>query len=458
MAYMKEQLVVAFSKISVLEEMVAGQAAMLTNQQTWNSAMSTESRNTSSRVVEADAKAEAAHTAAKAAENAIRSVDSMAKKAADLAGKALQITADTQNQLRALEASMVAINKKQQDLAQHLSGPPLAQADQAVANSKLLDTSENSIFFAGVQQYRRRLNLHPQSDPIFVVSVLLKEMGIYAGMDSIVLADNAAKARQEARAVIIHMQSNFHKRAAMAIMRRELATQRLQGTAVRDCFPSGEMDTVRRYARYGMELKTTGKVAKFQVVNRKGKPVLQTGARNQNYTDYTGDIPMEVPAADRSPWTLVEGRRKRTYPEGTLTSPNSHPIPGDRQNIQPKHTDKTTWAEQADRELAEIQTTSTSMAGNPGNEVPKRQTVQKQPQPQQRQQRPGDSGETPSGSQQQSEKTSRAGSRSNSRPSTPPPIRNIFDTGLAGHSEKPKEQRQFKTKAAKHLQHSRNGY
>jgi hypothetical protein len=210
MAYMKEQLVVAFSKISVLEEMVAGQAAMLTNQQTWNSAMSTESRNTSSRVVEADAKAEAAHTAAKAAENAIRSVDSKAKKAADMAGKALQITADTQNQLRALEASMTAINKKQQDLAQHLSGPPLAQADQAGANSKLLDTSENSIFFAGVQQYRRRLNLHPQSDPIFVVSVLLKEMGIYAGMDSIVLADNAAKTRQDARAVIIHMQSNFH--------------------------------------------------------------------------------------------------------------------------------------------------------------------------------------------------------------------------------------------------------
>ncbi len=49
-----------------------------------------------------------------------------------------------------------------------------------------------------------------------MISRLLNDMGIYAGMNSIVLADNAAKTRLDTRAVIIHMQSNFHKRAAMA--------------------------------------------------------------------------------------------------------------------------------------------------------------------------------------------------------------------------------------------------
>jgi hypothetical protein len=69
------------------------------------------------------------------------------------------------------------------------------------------------------------------------MSRLMRDMGIYAGMDSIVLADNAAKSRLEVRAVIIHMRSPFHKRAAMVILRRELASQRLPGTTVRDCFP-----------------------------------------------------------------------------------------------------------------------------------------------------------------------------------------------------------------------------
>jgi hypothetical protein len=104
------------------------------------------------------------------------------------------------------------------------------------------------------------------------------------------------------------------------------------------------MDTVRRYARYGMELKTTGNIAKFQVINRRGKPVLQTGARNQSYADYRGDIPLEVPATDKSPWNLVEGRRKRTYPNGTLTSPNCCPIPVNKTSAKTNQTG--TWAEQ----------------------------------------------------------------------------------------------------------------
>jgi hypothetical protein len=72
MTSMKEQLVVAFSQILVLEEMVAAQAAMLTKQQAWNSAMTMESQNTSSRLVSADAKAEVAQTAIKAVESAVR--------------------------------------------------------------------------------------------------------------------------------------------------------------------------------------------------------------------------------------------------------------------------------------------------------------------------------------------------------------------------------------------------
>jgi hypothetical protein len=79
-----------------------------------------------------------------------------------------------------------------------------------------------------------------------------------------VMADSAARTRTAARAVIIHMRSNFHKRGAMAILRRELARQRLADTAVRDCFPTKIMEKVKRYIRYAMKLKRSGPLTSFR--------------------------------------------------------------------------------------------------------------------------------------------------------------------------------------------------
>jgi hypothetical protein len=287
--------------------------------------------------VSTDAKAEAAHTAAKTA-------DSIARKAADTANKSIQAAISHQSRLKALEDSMTRLVQAQPQTSQQAAGPraPI-----------LADTSENSLFFGGVPAFRDRLGLHPHSDPIFVVSRLLRDMGLYAGMDSIVLADNAAKSRLEARAVIIHMQSSFHKRAAMVILRRELANQRLPGTTVRDCFPTIVMDKVKRLTKMGMELKKAGKITKFQVINRKGQPVLQTGVRNQNYVDFQGDIQDEE-SDNNEEWTLVQSRRKRPHPDGTLTSPNSRPLEADRpKNSQPLPT-AATWAALTEQEFPEL--------------------------------------------------------------------------------------------------------
>jgi hypothetical protein len=38
------------------------------------------------------------------------------------------------------------------------------------------------------------------------------------------------------------------------------------------------MDKVKRLNKLGMDLKRAGKITKFQVINRKGQPVLQTGS------------------------------------------------------------------------------------------------------------------------------------------------------------------------------------
>jgi hypothetical protein len=39
--------------------------------------------------------------------------------------------------------------------------------------------------------------------------------------------------------------------------------------------------------------KSVGTTDKFQVVNRRGVPVLQTGTRNQYYADYQGEVALD---------------------------------------------------------------------------------------------------------------------------------------------------------------------
>jgi hypothetical protein len=308
-------------------------------------------------------------------------------------------------------------------------------------------------------------------------------MGIYAGMDSIVLADNAAKSRLEVRAVIIHMRSSFHKRAAMVILRRELASQRLPGTTVRDCFPTSMMAKVKRFNRLGMELKTAGKVTKFQVINRKGQPVLQTGLKNQNFADYQGSTEEEE-AADNGEWTLVENRRKRPHPEGTLTSPNSRPLVADRSvNSQPPPT-AATWAALTEQEFPELRSQQSAqekqqpnVAKTTGQQSASQRGSQPESADQRRKEQPsGRAAETPRepqrqpsrrpavaprGSQPGSYPASRASSQQNSRPSTPPPIRSIFDDDRSDDpriNPRPKQQRLPLSKAAQHQQHTRNGH
>jgi hypothetical protein len=318
-------------------------------------------------------------------------------------------------------------------------------------------------------------------------------MGLYAGMDSIVLADNAAKSRLEVRAVIIHMRSSFHKRAAMVILRRELASQRLPGTTVRDCFPTSVMEKVKRLNRTGVELKKAGKISKFQVVNRRGQPILQTGTRNQNYVDYQGDVEEEDTTANGG-WTLVESRRKRPHPDGTLTSPNSRPLEANRpKNNLPPPT-AATWAAITEQEFPELSSQANPVSGKKQPQAAQPQAVQRgdqhetdQPRKRKSSGRPAEdagSSQQPSrgpveatnrpqqqtsrgpaeatrGSQPGSYPASRASSRQNSRPSTPPPIRSLFDDDCSDNPrdiQKPKPQRYFQSRTAQHQQHSRNGH
>jgi hypothetical protein len=242
----------------------------------------------------------------------------VAKKSEAVAKKSLEVAQACKADIKALEGRMSALRKIQDDMVLNVSRiQDRPTQHQGVASD---EASENSIFLAGIPSIRDRLRMPRTADPVFVVSCFLRELEIYSGMDSIVIADNAAQIRSADRAVIIHMRSNFHKRGAIGTLSRELARQKIADTSVRDCFLTAIMDKVKRYIRFAMKLKAAGTIDKFQIVNRKGQPILQTGIRNGNYDDYQGEMEEceqeEQTDCEKNdgPWTMVVKKGKKTTP------------------------------------------------------------------------------------------------------------------------------------------------
>jgi hypothetical protein len=279
-----------------------------------------------------------------------------AQKSEAVAKKSMEVAQACSAELKSLEKRMAALRKIQDDMVLNVSRiQDRPSQQQGVPPSRIDELSENSIFLAGIPSIRRRLKMPSKSDPVFVVSCFLRELEIYSGMDNIVIADNAAQTRAEARAVIIHMRSNFHKRGAMGTLKRELARQKMADTAVRDCFPTTTMETVKRYIRFAMKLKAAGTVDKFQIVNRRGQPVLQVGKRAGTYTDYQGDIEEEDQAEetgeekDDGPWTTVGKKGKKISASATAQhKTRDSPAVGGAAALPP------TWAQMTEKDFPEL--------------------------------------------------------------------------------------------------------
>jgi hypothetical protein len=131
-------------------------------------------------------------------------------------------------------------------------------------------------------------------------------------------------------------------------------------TAVRDCFPTAVMDTVKRYIRFAMKLKTAGTIDKFQIINKRGQPVLQTGKRAGNFADYQGNIEEEEAARemeqekDDGPWTTV-GKKGKKLPAPTtaVTQQKSSDSQKTAEGATSRHS---TWAQMTEEDYPELPT------------------------------------------------------------------------------------------------------
>jgi hypothetical protein len=123
-----------------------------------------------------------------------------------------------------------------------------------------------------------------------VVTVVMRDIRMYCAVDRIFLADSQATSRIHTRAVVVYMRTPFHKREAMIKLKKFLAHWQVQDATVRDCFPTDVMERARHLASYGAHLRRTeDSVRRYQVVNRRGEPVLQVAGSNGRYVDHAVD-------------------------------------------------------------------------------------------------------------------------------------------------------------------------
>jgi hypothetical protein len=355
---LKQQLAVALQDIANLKVAMDEQFDTLTRTATAVGAhgvaidnLHTQSEMFRKKLVDVEVRTDTACTEVAEAKRVAQNSDTVAKRS-------MEVAQSCSAEIKTMEKRLAALRKIQDDMVMNASkSQNLASQQNGIPTTRLDELSENSIFLAGIPSIRHRLGMPVKSDPAFVVSCFLRELEIYSGMDNIVIADSAAPTRLEARAVIIHMRSNFHKRGAMGTLRRELARQKMPDTAVRDCFPTTTMETVKKYIRFAMKLKTAGTIDKFQIVNRRGQPVLQTGKRAGNYSDFQGNIPEERgetagTTVDEGPWTTV-GRKGKKIP-APADNPTQQSAPAGQPEAEGAAALPSTWAQMTEKDFPEL--------------------------------------------------------------------------------------------------------
>jgi hypothetical protein len=120
------------------------------------------------------------------------------------------------------------------------------------------------------------------------------------------------------------------------------------------------MERVKKYIRFAMKLKTAGTIDKFQIVNRRGQPVLQTGKRAGNYSDYQGNIPEEErdeaagTTADEGPWTTVGRKGKKILAPTNIPTQQSAPV--GQPEVEGAAALPSTWAQMTEKDFPELPT------------------------------------------------------------------------------------------------------
>jgi hypothetical protein len=194
-------------------------------------------------------------------------------------------------EIKGATAEISKLTKNQDEMKASIADLYKRVTTAAALNSNSQQDEQSASFFIGGLKQLREWREDYVSDPAELVADLLRYLHIYHSVTRISLADNESRAegnRMNARAAIVVMNSQMHRRDAIIKLKRFLNEERkqgLEGVTAGDCFPHDLLGRVKVIGRYATAKKREGKFYRFRIINRNGQPILQTSKKNKPFED-----------------------------------------------------------------------------------------------------------------------------------------------------------------------------
>ena len=159
-------------------------------------------------------------------------------------------------------------------------------------NEKEFELSTSALFLIGVQQLKQFHGQHPHADPSVVVGETLGLLHLPA-MVKVIPADlKNVRTRSASNVVIVYMRNERTKQEAIKAIKTMVRANRMELRKVeaKDAFHPSRISEMRTLEQKGLQLRRTKQIAKFQIINRGGCPILQTGTTGHSkFEDHTSD-------------------------------------------------------------------------------------------------------------------------------------------------------------------------
>jgi hypothetical protein len=118
-----------------------------------------------------------------------------------------------------------------------------SNAADGASSTGAADSCETGIFLSGIQDFRAIFDMRSTADPVVVVGRLMSEIGSYGVVSCIIVADRAVQKKEDryiANAVILYLNTLFHKRHAIVELKKFLQQNLRLKATVSDVFPADE--------------------------------------------------------------------------------------------------------------------------------------------------------------------------------------------------------------------------
>ena len=206
------------------------------------------------------------------AEQGIHRIDEDIKQMDNMVNEVARMVQDLSDPLNAALGRLSIVESEANDLKNMLR--IMQNAMEEMKGGENLPVNSRSglgIYIAGLDNLKKEMKLHREEDPAEAIKMLLGAVTVYYFFDRIIITDKNAQ-MQDAKSAIVYFGSLQQKRQAEYNIRRELGKMRARGVMIRDLFPLERMEEVRELNKKGYDMKSSGEVMRYRIINRRDVP------------------------------------------------------------------------------------------------------------------------------------------------------------------------------------------